>query len=163
MDTIVKRLNRLLETALCLLMAGLMALAFIQVVLRYVFGSSFFWAEEVILFAFTWVIFLAASVDLERGAHFGVEVLVDCLPQVSRRIVQGLVQVGIGAILCVFVWVGFRVAMGAWVQQSDILRVPKTTVYISLPLAAGLMLLAVIRNLVRLARRQPLQAGVEEI
>lgn len=163
MDMILKRLNWILETLLCLLMAGLMALAFIQVVLRYVFGSSFFWAEEVILFAFTWVIFLAATVNLERGAHFGVDVLVNCLPQLGRRIIQGLMQLGIGAILCVFGWIGFRFAVGAWVQESDILRVPKTVVYISLPLAACLMLLVVIRDLSRLVREQSLKAGAEEI
>ncbi len=163
MDLILKRLSWILETVLWVLMAGLMALAFIQVVLRYVLGSSFFWAEEVILFAFTWIIFLAAAVNLDRGAHFGVDVLVNCLPQLGRRLVQGLVQVGSGAILCVFVWVGFRVALGAWVQESDILRVPKTVVYISLPLAACLMLLTTIRNLLRLARKQPLKAETEEI
>ena len=161
MDIILKRLNWMLETVLCLLMAGLMTLAFIQVVLRYVFGSSFFWAEEVILFAFTWVIFLAATVNLERGAHFGVDVLVNCLPQMGRQIIQGLMQLGIGAILCVFVWVGFRFAVGAWVQESDILRVPKTVLYISLPLAACLMLMAVVRNLFRLVRGQSLKAEAE--
>jgi len=144
-------------------MAGLMTLAFIQVVLRYVFGSSFFWAEEVILFAFTWVIFLAATVNLERGAHFGVDVLVNCLPQMGRQIIQGLMQLGIGAILCVFVWVGFRFAVGAWVQESDILRVPKTILYISLPLAACLMLLVVVRNLLSLVHGQSLKAEAEEL
>jgi len=157
-----KHLNSMLETVLCLLMAGLMALAFVQVVLRYVFGSSFFWAEEVILFAFTWVIFLAAAVNLERGAHFGVDVLVNYFPQMGRQIVQGLMQLGIGGILCVFVWVGFRFAVGAWVQESDILRVPKTVLYISLPLAACLMLLVVVRNLFRLIRGESLKVEAEE-
>lgn len=163
MDRLLKRMNQMLETTLCLLMAGLMGLAFTQVVLRYVFGSSFFWAEEVILFAFTWVIFLAATVNLERGAHFGVDVLVNRFPDMGRRIIQGLMQVGIGAVLCVFVWVGFRVAVGAWVQESDILRVPKTVLYISLPLAACPMLLVVIRNLCRLLRGQSLKPEASDL
>jgi TRAP-type C4-dicarboxylate transport system permease small subunit len=163
MDKILKRLNSLLEAALCLLMAGLMALAFIQVVLRYVFGSSFFWAEEVILFGFTWVIFLAATVNLERGAHFAVDVLVHCLPQRGRQLAQGLMQLGIGLILGVFVWVGLRVALGAWVQESDILRVPKTVLYISLPLTAFLMLLVVVRNLFRVVGGEALKAEAEEL
>jgi TRAP-type transport system small permease protein len=162
-ETILKGLNRTLEMTLCLLMAGLVGLAFLQVVLRYVFNTSLFWAEEVILFAFTWVIFLAAVVNLERGAHFGVDVLVNALPRIGRRVMQGLVQLGVGTILCVFVWVGFRFAVGAWVQESDILRVPKTIVYISLPLAACLMLFVVIRNLIRLLRGQSLQAEVEDL
>ena len=159
----LKRLSGLIETVLCLLMFGMMGLAFIQVVLRYLFGSSLFWGEEVILFAFTWIIFLAAAVDLERGAHFGVDVLVNCLPPMGQRVVQGLVQLTIGAILCVFAWFGFRIAMGAWVQESDILRVPKTVVYISLPLAACLMLFVVIRNLGRVIRGQSLKATAEEL
>jgi len=162
-DTILKWLNRRLETVLCLFMAGLVALAFIQVVLRYAFNTSFFWAEEVILFAFTWVIFLAATVNLERGAHFGVDVLVNTLPRIGRRLIQGLMQLGIGAVLCVFVWVGFRFAVGAWVQESDILRVPKTVLYISLPLAACLMLLVVVRNLFSLVHGQSLKAEAEEL
>ena len=163
MDTILKWLNRMLETVLCLFMTGLVALAFIQVVLRYVFNTSFFWAEEVILFAFTWVIFLAATVNLERGAQFGVDVLVNTLPRIGRRLIQGLMQLGIGAVLCVFVWVGFRFAVGAWVQESDILRVPKTILYISLPLAACLMLLVVVRNLLSLVHGQSLKAEAEEL
>ena len=163
MDRLLKRLNWALETALCLLMTSLVALAFIQVVLRYVFGSSFFWAEEVILFVFTWVIFLAAAVNLERGAHFGVDVLVKRVPQTRRRVLQGLLQLGIGAILCVFLWVGSRFAIGAWVQESDILRVPKTVLYISLPVAACLMLLVVVRNLSRLVRGQSLKAEADEV
>ena len=159
----LNRLSGLIQTVLCLLMFGMMGLAFIQVVLRYLFGSSLFWGEEVILFVFTWIIFLAAAVDLEQGAHFGVDVLVNCLPPTGQRIIQGLVQLTIGAILCVFGWFGFRFAVGAWVQESDILRVPKTVVYISLPLAACLMLLVVIRNLVRLIRGQSLKATAEEI
>jgi TRAP-type transport system small permease protein len=163
MDRIVKRLTRLSEALLCLCMAGLLLLAFTQVALRYLFGAALFWGEEVILFAFTWIIFLAAAVNLERGSHFGVDVLVNRLPRLPRRLIQGLVQLGILAILWVFVWVGFRVAIGAWVQESDILRVPKTVLYISLPLAACLMLLTVIRNLARLARGEGLQAEAEEL
>jgi TRAP-type C4-dicarboxylate transport system permease small subunit len=72
-------------------------------------------------------------------------------------------QLGIGTILCVFAWVGFRFGVGAWVQESDILRVPKTVLYISLPLAACLMLLVVVRNLARVVRGQSLKAGGEEL
>jgi TRAP-type transport system small permease protein len=162
MERLLGWVNQVTEVALCLCMAGLLVLAFIQVALRYLLGGSLFWAEEVILFAFTWVIFLAATLNFERGAHFGVDVLVNYLPRGARGIVQWVVQLGILAILSVFVWVGFRFALGAWVQESDILRVPKTVVYISLPLAASLMVLVVIRNLIRLCRGQSLKAETED-
>ncbi len=163
MDRFLGQVRRFAEALLCLLMTGLVALAFVQVVLRYVFNKSFFWAEEVILFAFTWIIFLASAVNLERGAHFGVDVLVNLLPRAGRRIIQGLMQLVTGAILGVFAGVGFRFAAGAWRQESDILRVPMTVLYVSLPLAACLMFLVVIRNLVALLRGRPLRAEVEDL
>jgi len=144
-------------------MICLVGLAFTQVVLRYVFNRSFFWAEEVVLFAFTWMIFLASAVNLERGAHFGVDVLVNLLPRAGRRLIQGLVQVGIGIILGVFIWAGFRFAAGSWVQESEILRVPMTALYSSLPLAACLMLMIVVRNLISLCRGQSLKAEVKDL
>lgn len=163
MDTVLKAISRRLATVLSWLMAALVGLAFIQVVLRYVFDTSLFWAEEVILFLFTWLIFLAAVVNLERGSHFGVDVLVKMLPGRVQTLIQALVQVAVGLILAVFAWYGFRFAVGAWIQESDILRVPKTVVYISLPLAACLMLLVVGRNLGRLCRGQALQVQAEEL
>ena len=163
MDTFLGQVRRIAETALCLLMTGLVALAFTQVVLRYVFNTSFFWAEEVILFAFTWIIFLASAVNLERGAHFGVDVLVNLFPRVVRRLIQGLMQLVIAAILGAFIWVGFRFAAGAWGQESDILRVPMTVLYVSLPIAACLMLLVVIRNLIALVGGRSLRAEGEDV
>ncbi len=163
MERFLGRLNQLAEVMLCVLMTCLVSLAFIQVVLRYVFNRSLFWSEEVILFAFTWIIFLAALVNLERGAHFGVDVLVNYLPRFGRRLIHALMQLGIGGILCVFLWVGFRFAAGAWVQESDILRVPMTFLYVSLPLAACLMLLVVVRNLIALLRGESLKAGAEDL
>ena len=156
MEASVKHLTRVGEAILCFLMICLVGLAFVQVVLRYVFNGSLFWAEEVILFTFTWLIFVASAINLERGAHFGVDLLVNCLPRVGRRTIQGATQLGIGVILCVFIWVGVRFTVGAWVQESEILRVPMSFLYASLPLAACVMLLVVIRNVVVLLRRRPL-------
>ena len=163
MDQFLKAVSQWLETALTGVMAALVGLSFLQVVLRYAFDTSLFWAEEVILFLFTWLIFLAATVNLERGSHFGVDVLVRLLPRTGRLVIEAVVQCGIAAILGVFVWHGFRFAMGAWIQESDILRVPKTLVYISLPLSACVMLLVVFRNLARLCRGQGLHAQAEEL
>ena len=163
MDRLLTIVSRWLGSVLSWVMAALVGLAFFQVVLRYLFDTSLFWAEEVILFLFTWLIFLAAAVNLERGSHFGVDVLVKLLPGRVQILIQVLVQAGMGLILGVFAVVGFRFALGAWIQESDILRVPKTVVYISLPLTACFMLLVVGRNLGRLWRGQPLQAEAEEL
>jgi TRAP-type transport system small permease protein len=162
-EKLLERLNHAAEALICLCMTCLVGLAFTQVVLRYVFNRSFFWAEEVILFAFTWLIFVASLVNLERGAHFGVDVLVNLLPHLGRRVVQALAQVVVGVILCVFIWVGFRVAAGSWVQESEILRLPMTFLYASLPIAASAMLLVVARNLVRLLSGRALTVEAEEL
>jgi TRAP-type C4-dicarboxylate transport system permease small subunit len=162
-DKFLERLRRLGELVICLFMACLVGLAFTQVVLRYVFNRSFFWAEEVILFAFTWLIFVASAVNLERGAHFGVDVLVNLLPGAGRRTIQVITQGIAGIILAVFVWAGFRFAAGSWVQESEILRLPMTYLYLALPVSASVMFIVVLRNLVRLLSGRPLKVEVEEL
>jgi TRAP-type C4-dicarboxylate transport system permease small subunit len=162
-ERFLERLGRLGELLICLFMASLVGLGFTQVVLRYAFNRSFFWAEEVILFAFTWLIFVASAVNLERGAHFGMDVLVNLLPEAGRRTIQVITQVIAGVILAVFIGAGFRFAAGAWVEESEILRQPMTYLYLALPVSASVMFLVVLRNLVRLLSGRPLKVEVEDL
>ena len=59
-----------LERVLLILLAGLLAFitlgVFIQVVLRYVFATSFLWGEELSLFAFIWCVFIGAAITSWR-------------------------------------------------------------------------------------------------
>src|SRR4030042_5911680 len=56
----------------------------IQVIARYLFGSSFGWAEEFPIFVFLWTCFIAAAAAYREDRHLGVTLLYDRLPKSLR-------------------------------------------------------------------------------
>ena len=67
--------------------AGIMTfVVVVEVVLRYVFGHSLYFAEELSRLTFVWAGFLATSLALRKGVHASVSLLVDCFPKTPRKI-----------------------------------------------------------------------------
>jgi C4-dicarboxylate transporter DctQ subunit len=89
-------LDRLEEGAVILLMAGMTALTFVQVVARYVFNYSFVWALELTGVMFAGMIFIGMAYGVRVGAHIGIDAFVKLLkPANARRVAI------VGAALCI--------------------------------------------------------------
>lgn len=56
------------------------AIAFTNVVARYVFDASLVWATELTIFLFLWSIFFAAAYCFKKDAHIAVTVVLDVVP-----------------------------------------------------------------------------------
>lgn len=107
---------------------------------RYVFNFSLAWADELSRFLFIWVIFVGAALAYFRDEHISVGLLVDRLaprPASAVSIVKNLI---ILAILLVMVWGAWQVMVTA-PGASALLGVPLNWINISVPLAAGMMVL----------------------
>ena len=74
------------ETALCLLLAAMTLITFIQVVLRYGFNTGWLWYLEATSFLFLWMVAIGISYCLRIGAHISVDALIDLLPQTGKKI-----------------------------------------------------------------------------
>jgi hypothetical protein len=59
------------------LLVGTVAIAFVQVVFRYLLNSALSWPEEMARFAFVWFVFLAAAMVTRRSRH----IVIDLLPR----------------------------------------------------------------------------------
>ncbi|CAD7288823.1 TRAP transporter small permease [Campylobacter suis] len=63
-------------------------LAFVNVVMRYVFNSGFAWAGEMVNYLFIWSAFFAAAYGFKRGIHISVTILIEKFPpQVAKAYV----------------------------------------------------------------------------
>lgn len=78
--------NRLEEILIALLLAAMVSVTFIQVTLRYVFGSGILWGVECTGYLFGWLVLLGASYVLKKRAHIGVDALVQKLSPAWRRL-----------------------------------------------------------------------------
>jgi C4-dicarboxylate transporter DctQ subunit len=144
------------RVAVIALAAGIVLVTFVQVVLRYVFNAAFFGAEELARFMFTWLIFLGATIALDRGMHFSVDALVIRFPPMVRRLTFLFAQAIVLMVLTILVVKGIELSILNWRQRSPAMQVPISIPYVAIPTASALMILVSLRRLCRaLARDNP--------
>jgi TRAP-type transport system small permease protein len=131
------------------LLAASCTLVFANVVLRYGFGQSLAWAEEVSRYMMIWLSFLGAGLALRAGAHIAVETLPDSLPHALSRLVRLLVVLLMAGFLALILWLGWSYAQFAMMQRTPVLRMPVGYVYLAIPIGMALMLV----HLLLVARR----------
>jgi TRAP-type C4-dicarboxylate transport system permease small subunit len=150
-----QRLSNFLIAA-CL---GVMAVAvFVNVVLRYGFGSGIAASEELSRLLFVWLVFLGATAAYPAGEHMAFTSLVGMLRRRPRAMAFMTALIRLLVILaCVLI------AWGAWQQvvvgmgsRSVVLGYPTSL----LPLPALLSAVAIaFMALVELVKREPLDLG----
>lgn len=64
------------------------AIAFINVVARYVFNASFTWASELTIFLFLWSVFFAAAYCFKKDAHIAVTIILDLMPSKIAKVMM---------------------------------------------------------------------------
>ncbi len=97
----LKILDRLEEWIMSLMLLAMTALAFMQVVRRYVFNTNYSWNLELTTVCFAIMIFIGISYGVRVGSHIGVDALVKLLPARQRR------ATAIVVVLLCLVYVGF--------------------------------------------------------
>lgn len=81
-------------------------LLFAQVVLRYVFGKSIAWTEEMSRYTFMWMVYIAASLAAKQDAHIRVTAHLMIVPAVVRRYILLAADLIWLAFNAVVVWEG---------------------------------------------------------
>jgi len=152
------KLQRGFETAIAACL-GVMALAvFVNVVLRYGFGSGIAASEELSRLLFVWMVFIGATAAYPAGEHMAFTSLVGLLREkpalfgVATAVIRVLVVLGCALL-----------AWGAWQQvvvgldsRSVVLGYPVAL----LPLPALLCATAIgVMALIELIQRRPLDLG----
>ncbi|TYC61980.1 TRAP transporter small permease [Rhodobacterales bacterium] len=78
---------------------------FLNVVLRYGFGSGIDVSEELSRFFFVWLIFLGAIAAMRRHMHIGFDLVVAIVPEGLRRAMLATAN-GLVLFVCVLILVG---------------------------------------------------------
>jgi len=153
--------NRLTKTAEALMAAclGVMAVAvFVNVVLRYGFGSGVVASEELSRLLFVWMVFIGAAAAYPAGEHMAFTTLAGML---ARRPVAFGVLTAVIRLLVIAACV--MLAWGAW--QQVVVGADSHSVVLGyssalLPLPAFLCAVAIgVMALVELIQRKPLDLG----
>ncbi len=114
-------------------------LAFINVVLRYAFGSSLTWAGELTNYFFMWSALFGAAYGFKKGIHISVTVFLNLLPKMLAKVLF------VFANMISFVYLAFSAYFGYEVvvllqeieEMSVDLDIPMWIPNLVLPIAFG--------------------------
>src|SRR3569832_2659936 len=146
-------LNHLEEWLIATLMGAATLLIFVAVLHRYAAGVAIpglqdallridlSWAQELCIYMFIWMAKFGAAYGVRTGIHVGVDLLVNRLPEYSRK------HVILFSLLCGAIFTGMIATFGASFvremfqtgQQSNDLEAPMWFIYLAIPLGSGLM------------------------
>jgi TRAP-type C4-dicarboxylate transport system permease small subunit len=129
--------NRFVVGSLMLAMA---ILVFANVVLRYLFGTSLPWVEELTRYMMIWVAWLAVGLAMREGAHIAIDNFQNALPARWAQAVRVAVFVMVVGFFALVAWFGFKYAFFAWRQESAVLRLSLGAIYLAIPVGSLLMI-----------------------
>ena len=136
METLRKRLDKVLEFICCTLLALMTILVTWQVVSRYVLNNPSTVTEELVLFSFVWMGVLGGAYLFGKNEHMAMTFLFDKLSeknQIKVRIFFELVIMAFAVFILVFGgWNMSKLSMG---QLSSSLQIPMGYIYLALPLS----------------------------
>jgi TRAP-type C4-dicarboxylate transport system permease small subunit len=134
---------------------GLLLFVAAGVFVRFVPISSMGWADEIIEFAFAWMVFLGAAALWRRRSHFRVEILPEKLAgKKSGRVLEIFLSLCAFVFLIIFTYEGGLIAIRA-TDRSPILELPRTLWYMSILISGAIMIGYTIRDLIAFFRGRP--------
>lgn len=144
MRRIAAHFEEALAAGLLVVMA---ALAFANIVTRYLTRYSFAFTEEIEVAALVWLTMLGAAVGFREAAHLGFTILRDQFPPAVRRALSGLSLAVSIATMAALIWAGLRqiqqqIALGT---TSEALGIPEWTYTAALPVGAALIIVRVLQ------------------
>jgi len=158
MIEIFDRLDRYLEyfsTAVMTLTMSLATLvAFVNVVMRYVFNGSLAWAGELTSFLFIWSALFGAAYGFKIGMHLGVTIVIQKLkPKVAKILLTITLVIILVYLIALIVWgydfCRFTYMMG---QIQVDLQMPFWIIYLCVPISMSIASYQIVLKIIRTLR-----------
>ena len=159
-DTVLQGVRGLLAVLRVLagvLLVGSVALNFANVIARYFFNASIYWAEEVMLFLMVGCVFLGNGVVAWSGRQIKMDVIVGMMPPKAREaldVFAELVFIAVAITIMVFAWPVIR-DLYNFDQRSQSAEVPLYIPQALIPVGLGIMAVLVSIRLIIGVYRDP--------
>ena len=144
-------INGFSTTVMMICMSVATIVAFINVMMRYLFASSMPWAAVLTSYLFIWSALFGAAYGFKIGMHIGVTVVIQNLPARFAKIVLTInLLVILGFLLLVAKWGTDFIQFSMGMQQIDIdLGIPFWTIYLAVPISMGIAAYQILLKLYR--------------
>ncbi|MDC7240379.1 MAG: TRAP transporter small permease [Spirochaetales bacterium] len=128
-EAILKKIDLIFIGLTVISLGGMTLAIFLQVLFRYVFNSPLAWTEELSVFMFIWMTFLAGYVGARRGKHIGVSALKNALPELGSRILEFIANLISAVFFFIIVYSTTLFLPKLMTQTSPAMEIPMAFVY----------------------------------
>jgi C4-dicarboxylate transporter DctQ subunit len=158
MGALLTRFSRLLgwinRSVAAFGIAAGVALAFVNVVARYVFNGSLTWAAELTIYLFIWSAFFGAAYCFKKDAHISVDILLEKVPPKLAKILMLFSHTVTLVFLVAVAWYGYQyLQLEIELDERSVdLDIPMWIPYSVIPLAFASAAYRVLEKIVEIVR-----------
>ncbi|WP_456683239.1 TRAP transporter large permease [Bradyrhizobium sp. USDA 3311] len=127
---------------------------------RYVFRSPIVWSDELASILFLWLAMLGSVIAFQRGEHMRMTAIVGVLSAELRAFLDVIAAAASLAFLVLVVWPAYEFAADEAFVTTPALEIVNTWRAAALPVGIGLMLIAAVLRLIRIASLRSLLASL---
>ncbi|GAE33736.1 TRAP transporter small permease [Halalkalibacter akibai] len=140
------------EVFLVILSVIMVTVIFAQVIMRYVFGSSLAWSEELARYSFIWIVYIGISYGVKKQRHIKVDIFLLALKDKGRIVLNIIANLLFLSFAIFVIRYGYDIAsqLLAFGQKSPANQIPMGFVYLATPVGMGLTAIRLIQNLIGL-------------
>lgn len=155
------RLATLLEAIVTICFFVILLTTILLVTLRYGFNTGIKGADELANYLFIYMTALGAPAAVFRGEHISINLLPETLPRRGHQAMDILVQILIGVINGVILYLSFSWISGVGSFESPVLRLPSYMVQVSVPIGCSATILFCLVNILRVIFEEDVISGGE--
>ncbi|QDF29553.1 TRAP transporter small permease [Halarcobacter anaerophilus] len=129
---------------------GGVAIAFTNVVARYVFDASLVWATELTILMFLWSVFFAAAYCFKQDAHIAVTIILDIVPTKVAKVMLLISHVVTLVFLIAVAYYGYEyllLVIDLDERSIDLWGMPMWIPYLVIPIAFSLAAYRVLEKI----------------
>lgn len=138
-------------TVMTVTMSVATLVAFVNVVMRYVFNASLTWAGELTSYLFIWSALFGAAYGFKIGMHLGVTILIQTLkPRVAKVLLSVSLMIILVYLMALIKWGYEFVMFNKMLEQVSVdLHLPFWIIYLCVPIAMTIASYQVILKIYR--------------
>lgn len=165
-NSINKKLEKTLNVFCITSMAGLATVMILNVLFRYFISYSLVWADEVVLYLFSWTSFLGACLGVQKNNMAAVRMLVDRFSGNVLKVINIIIQFliilfGILLTFYSYLWWSSASSMNT---TSPTIGMPMWIPTIILPISMGIITIFALTNIIKLFFSNEIEVdGADEV
>ena len=145
MKTVFRWFDRAVYFVMFLCIAGFVAIAFVQVISRFMLNHSLYWSEEMCRYMFVWMVFLASGIGLLHRRHITIDVVPNLVPKSVKKYYNALIDLLIIAFSILIICYGYGFAQRGMRQGSPAMQIPLGYIYYGIVVGGAVMLINCLR------------------